>query len=154
MTVTQLKTTFKELLKIAVESVVEKNLTFYDSTSWVYSIWNTLALVRLVYKKDSKFWEPISRTPFLKTNVPNWCKRSSLRQADRGSRNPVRPNHGLIIKRKKGWFQKRKKKWCCVGGGVKLNNLAFITELLSGGQTPHTVSIVNKTERRFFSFFI
>ena len=55
MTVTQLKTTFKELLKIAVESVVEKHLTFYDSTSWVYSIWNTLTLVRLVYQKDSKF---------------------------------------------------------------------------------------------------
>ena len=53
MTVTQLKTTFKELLKIAVESVVEKHLTFYDSTSWVYSIWNTLALA-LVYKKESK----------------------------------------------------------------------------------------------------
>lgn len=66
MTLTQLKTTFKELLKIAVESVVEKHLTFYDSTIWVYSIWNTLALVRLVYKKDSKFWERISRTPFLK----------------------------------------------------------------------------------------
>ena len=71
MTVTQLKITFKELLKIAVESPVEKHLTFYDSTSWVYSIWNTLALVRLAYKKDSKFWEPISRTSFLKTTVPN-----------------------------------------------------------------------------------
>lgn len=71
MTVTQLKITFKELLKIAVESVVEKHLTFYDSTSWVYSIWNTLALVRLAYKKESKLLEPISRTPFLKANVPN-----------------------------------------------------------------------------------
>lgn len=55
MTVTQLKVTFKLPLKIAVESVVEKHLTFYDSTIWVYSIWNTLALVRLAYKKDSKF---------------------------------------------------------------------------------------------------
>lgn len=58
MTVTQLKITFKERSKVAVESAVEKHLTFYDSTSltsWVYSIYNTLALVRLAYKKESKF---------------------------------------------------------------------------------------------------